>query len=360
MNKLAHLLLVASLACLPILTIAQESKAQYLSGAVPVVDGKVVFSREFSIPGMSQEQIYERMMNWMTERLKKNNSTNSRVVYSDETQGSIAGMGQEWIVFKSSALSLDRTLISYQITATCEPGKCVIAIEKIRYLYGEKEKYTAEDWITDKYALNKAQTKMVRGLAKWRTKTVDFANDLFEGAALALGAPQTKPEAKKVEKKAAIITGPVVINTGTPVTVTTKPEVIPAIPLTPATPVAAGEMPGYTAVAPDKIPADAIQMSAGKLVIAIGSDAFNMTMMTANAGGSLGKMAGKPVVFCFLSPDQPYDQIEKAETYAVRFYTGNQTEPSIILECKKLPSQAPLEGQPRMYVGEILKAWIKK
>ena len=35
------------------------------------------------------------------------------------------------------------------------------------------------------------------------------------------------------------------------------------------------------------------------------------------------------------------------------------TEPSIILECKKFPSQAPIEGMPRTYIGEILKAKIK-
>ena len=48
--------------------------------------------------------------------------------------------------------------------------------EKIRFNYREgKEKYTAEEWITDKYALNKSQTKLVRGLAKWRRKTVDLS-----------------------------------------------------------------------------------------------------------------------------------------------------------------------------------------
>ena len=39
-------------------------------------------------------------------------------------------------------------------------------------------------------------------------------------------------------------------------------------------------MPGYKEVAPDQVPANTIQMGAGRLVIAIGSDPFNMTMMT--------------------------------------------------------------------------------
>ena len=39
-------------------------------------------------------------------------------------------------------------------------GKNVfLMVEKIRFNYREgKEKYTAEEWITDKYALNKSQT----------------------------------------------------------------------------------------------------------------------------------------------------------------------------------------------------------
>ena len=59
-------------------------------------------------------------------------------------------------------------------------------------------------------------------------------------------------------------------------------------------------------------------------------------MMTANAGGSLGKIAGnKAVVFTILSPDQPYGQMDAAQNYTVRFYPNGQNEPSIILECKK-------------------------
>lgn len=100
------------------------------------------------------------------------------MVYKD--QGVIAATGEEWLVFSSTALSLDRTWLTYQITVNCQPQKCTMEIEKIRYTYREKEKYTAEEWITDKFALNKTKTKLVRGLAKWRRKTVDFADNLLK------------------------------------------------------------------------------------------------------------------------------------------------------------------------------------
>ncbi|MBD9094232.1 MAG: DUF4468 domain-containing protein [Bacteroides oleiciplenus] len=375
MKNLTQFLLVLLCVCLPATVFADQNKdkdddSRYLAGAVPEVDGKVVFTKEFSIPGMSQEEIFKRMQNWMEARLKKNENT-SRVVYTNLEEGQIVGTGDEWIVFSSSALSLDRTKILYQLSVVCAPEKCTMEVEKIRYVYREgKEKYTAEEWIVDKYALNKAKTKLVRGLAKWRRKTVDFVDDLATEAAEALSASTAKkateaaPAEEKKEEKSVINSGPIVIAPKTAVEVKAPAEaekvtVIPATPLTPATPVASNAVQGYKEVAPDQLPTNAIQMGAGKLVLVIGSDAFNMTMMTANAGGSLGKSSGKPVIFSFLSPDQPYEQMEKAETYTVRFYPANQTEPSVVLECKKMPSQAPMDGQPRMYVGEIVKAFVK-
>lgn len=79
---------------------------------------------------MSQAQIYDTMTKWMDERLKENKNTDSRIVFSDEVKGTIAGIGEEWIVFHSSALSLDRTLVNYQITVTCKPGNCLVELEK--------------------------------------------------------------------------------------------------------------------------------------------------------------------------------------------------------------------------------------
>lgn len=350
--------------CLPGMLYAQRDDSKYLSGAVPEVDGKVVFTKEFSIPGMSKDTIFNRMSRWMDARLAKNEN-NSRVVFSDKEKGQIVGTGDEWIVFSSSALSLDRTKILYQLVVSCQPEKCTLEVEKIRFNYREgKEKYTAEEWITDKYALNKSRTKLVRGLAKWRRKTVDFVDDLCIGAAEALSAttlpvPQAAPEEKKTEK-ALVNSGTTVITPKAPVVIetpTVKAE--PVVTQVPAAKVAPAVSSSYKEVAPDAIPANAIQTGAGRLVIVIGQEPFNMTMMTANAGGSLGKIENKPVIFTILSPDQPYQQMEKAETYTVRFYPNGENEPSVILECKKHPAPAAIEGMPRAYIGEIVKATIK-
>ena len=393
MRNLTQLLFALFCLCLPAMLHAQDKDdSKYLAGAVPEVDGKVVFTKEFSIPGMSQDEIYNRIYGWMEARLKQNENI-SRIVFSDKEKGQIVGTGDEWIVFSSTALSLDRTKILYQLTATCQPEKCTLEVEKIRFNYREgKEKYTAEEWITDKYALNKAQTKLVRGLAKWRRKTVDFVDELALGATEALSAatanaPAEEKKEEKTVEKSVINSGPIVIAPKKQVTIESAQSqpaannnvisgtesntgagmpnaqvIVPSVQVKkPAALVPANkaQQQAYKEVAPDQLSADAIQTGAGRLVIVIGEDPFNMTMMTANSGGSLGKVNGKPVIFSILSPDQPYEQIEKAENYILRFYPTGQTEPTVILECKKLPSPATMEGMPRTYVGEILKAMVK-
>ena len=117
MKKLAILFLTLFLVGLPMATRAESLKekrddTRYLAGAVPEVDGKVVFSKEFQIPGMSQAQIYDTMKKWITERLKENNNQESRVVYENQAEGTIAGIGEEWLVV---ALSWKRFVITTAI-----------------------------------------------------------------------------------------------------------------------------------------------------------------------------------------------------------------------------------------------------
>ena len=205
----------------------------------------------------------------------------------------------------------------------------------------------AEDLITDKHALNKSKTKIIKGLEKWRVKTIDFANDLFNSAAQALGAAEITTETKPASNP---------VNNSGPTVIAQKQPVIPVTPT-----VESDNKNGILKeVSPTSVPKDAIKMSEGKLVIVIGSDTFNMTMMTANAGGSIGVVDGKPVVFTILTPDQPYEALQRAQTYIVKFFPNGKNEPSLILDCNKLPEPPVYEGQPRTFIGEITKAWIQE
>ncbi|WP_071145368.1 DUF4468 domain-containing protein [Bacteroides ihuae] len=401
MNKLTHLLVVLFLVCLPAAVQAQEDEDEqvnstnYLVGAVPEKEGRVVFSEEYDLPGMSKQQVFDKMLEWMQKRLLKNKNT-SRVVYTDKERGMIAGMGEEYIVFKSGALSLDRTLVNYQLTATCLPGKCLLDIEKIRYTYQEKEKYTAEEWITDKYALNKDKTKLVRGLSKFRMKTVDFVNEIFEHAQKAMGVAPAAQAAS-----AATVA----------VSATTRPDVssIPAITTNQEATKSVANLAGYKQIAPNKIPGNIIKMlSQDWMLITAGSnEKFNM--MTASWGG-LGVLYDKPVTFCFINPTRyTYQLMETNDTYTLTFYTeayrealnycGNNSgkdgdkvkgagltpittpdgskafsEAWLIIECRKLVSQSLTpeavsdkkikeqwagKQMHKMYIGEIINVWVK-
>lgn len=58
---------LAAFVCLPLCLLAQDD-SKYLAGAVPVVNGKVVFTKTISVPGLSQDEIFKRIQQWTGER----------------------------------------------------------------------------------------------------------------------------------------------------------------------------------------------------------------------------------------------------------------------------------------------------
>lgn len=157
---------------------------KYLAGAVPVVDGKVTFSTTIKAPGKSVREVYNIVGRTMSAITKEDNQLEaSRIVYSDTTKNEIAANIEEWLVFKSNAIMLDRTRFHYNIIADIKAGEATIAITRINYLYDEErapQRYTAEEWITDEHALRSKGQKLVRMNAKFRKKTIDRKDYIFE------------------------------------------------------------------------------------------------------------------------------------------------------------------------------------
>lgn len=181
--------------CLPMAMMAQNTwempeqgtsvnpDQKYLVGAVPVVDGKVVFQTTIDAPGKSADQIADILRNYLTKMTKEPGQfEQSRIVIDDSVNHEIVGTYQEWLVFKSTALVLDRTRLMYNIIAKCDNGKADISMTRIYYLYEEErdpQTFKAEEWITDEEGLTKNKKKLSRVSGKFRRKTIDRKDYLF-------------------------------------------------------------------------------------------------------------------------------------------------------------------------------------
>ena len=156
---------------------------KYLVGAVPEVDGHVVFSTTINAPGKNAQQIYEMLHKELLAMTKEPNQIEqSRIVLADSVNYEIAASLQEWLVFKSTALVLDRTRMYYNLIAKCEDGKANLTMTRSYYLYEEErdpQTFRAEEWITDEEGLTKSKSKLSRVAGKFRRKTIDRKDYLF-------------------------------------------------------------------------------------------------------------------------------------------------------------------------------------
>jgi len=391
---------------------ANHDDSYYLKGAVPEVNGKVLFSKEFNITGMSKGEVYAKVQEWMKARMQQN-ANKSSVAYENEERGQVAANGEEYIVFSNSILALDRTKVLYQMIANCDEGKCVLQIRNIRYDYpNEKEIFVAENWITDKVALTKDQSRLARGFAKWRRKTVDFVDDMNESLQKALSGFEIvqndgKPEETRKSDAVAVVSSQVTTKEAEPekpVATAAAPTITSTIPVAvvgnaaevakpveaikpaevekaveavkpaevvkPAEPVVAKvtepveAKPAEAAKVAElvvaksneafpELTADKVQASNGKLVIIIGDDEFNRTTMTANAGGYLSSSKGKKYINTILTPEQSYQALEKAKEYTVAFYPNGANQPSVVMKCLNATKEKPGRGRANIFVGEI-------
>lgn len=354
MKRLVWLLLF-----IPVFLSAQEDN-QYLEGAVPVENGKVVFSKTLSLADYSQDQAYDLMLAWANQHF---NNPDNRVVYANREKGEIACIGKEYLVFSSTALSLDRTRVSYRLTIECQDQSCRLCLTGIQYEYDvsyqqEPEKYRAEEWITDKYALNKAKTKLNRISGKFRRETVKLADRTFQSVVSILGEQMT---ASNATAAAPVVAGQTVAS-------------IPAATLTPAIPASsqgaassqpvaslssasASQMKGYVLFEVDKIPATLLDMLPGQSLTITTVKAPTATETAATWKG-IGYLFGKKIASVGLQAGSLFDQSTGInDTYRIAFSKSQGETPWMIIECSK-QGETP-EGAQKAIIGEILHVWIR-
>jgi colicin import membrane protein len=158
--------------------------AKYLApNAVPEVDGKVVFQTTLYAEGKTADEIYDILLEQITKMTKEPNQFPiSQVAIQDREKHEIGATFREWLVFKSQTFSLDRTQMNYQLHVIARDGQADVSMLRINYDYEPERKkvhYTAEEWITDKYAVNKKHTKLYPISSKFRRKTIDRKDFIF-------------------------------------------------------------------------------------------------------------------------------------------------------------------------------------
>ena len=196
-------LFIVLMACMPLLSMAQNvwerpkvekntamakinPDQKYIQeGAIPEIDGKVVFTDTIYVNGKSKLQLYSALHNFLEDMTTEEGQFigKSNVVITDSIKGLLAARYSEWLIFSDRSLALDRTQFNYQIITECKDGMALITMNRISYDY-EIDRggnhYSAEEWITDKNGLNKSKTKLSRISGKFRRKTIDRKDYLFK------------------------------------------------------------------------------------------------------------------------------------------------------------------------------------
>ena len=193
-------ILITLLMALPMMAAAQDNTwerientpaestnpdAKYLvKDAVPEIDGKVCWQTVINAPDKSAQQIYDILLAQLNKMTNEENQLmeRSKVAIQDQATHQLGATFHEWLVFKNTALSLDRTVLNFQLIVECSDGKADVQMTRISYDYDlerDPTHYTAEEWITDKYAVNKKHTKLLKLSAKFRRKTIDSKDFIF-------------------------------------------------------------------------------------------------------------------------------------------------------------------------------------
>lgn len=170
------------LTVLPFVCMAQTDE-KYLAGAVPEENGRVIFTKKIAVP-LNANEIYEAVKEWAAETYKPDKEfPNNRILSENPEALEVTIGGEEYIVFSSKAWALDRTRVYYKLNIACSDNQCTARIFNIKYWYEEErnggQRFKAEEWITDEMGLNKSKSKLARMSGKFRRKTIDHVEEIF-------------------------------------------------------------------------------------------------------------------------------------------------------------------------------------
>ena len=165
----------------PVVEEKSETDIRYMAGAVPEVNGKVVLTRTIEVPaGLTQQEVMNRVDAWLV-RCTKDERMHYNQRLPKAADNELQHSYSMELTFSKSFLAHDFAEMAYVLAVRFEGGQLIMEMSHINYKYNENNKlnkYTAEEMIVDKYALNKKKTKLIFGFKKFRMKTIDLLDEL--------------------------------------------------------------------------------------------------------------------------------------------------------------------------------------
>lgn len=190
MKNWLSVIFLTLLTLIPAATTAQGRQTDatpYLAGAVPVVDGQVRFTQTFDVPGKQSAALLAALQDYVQHNLVegKDHLEKARITEVNPGEGRLVASIEEYLYFKRKAWTMDRVRFSYQLICQTGEGRFTVEMRRLQYCYDDvpnAEIRYAEDWITDAEALSRDGKSLNKFGGKFRRKTIDRKNEIFEGA----------------------------------------------------------------------------------------------------------------------------------------------------------------------------------
>lgn len=165
----------------------EDIDPKYAEGAVPVNEnGSVYFNQTIDIPSdLSQDECYKMILSWAKGRFSQPLALEGRIISENADSHRFVFHVKQILTFKRTAMVADESEIEYNFSVAITDNKVSATMTDIKYHYEENregggQSFTAEEWITDDEAYNAKHTKFYKKVGKFRIKTIDMKDRLFE------------------------------------------------------------------------------------------------------------------------------------------------------------------------------------
>lgn len=167
-----------------------DQMAKYLA-PIPMEDGKVYLERELTLPeGTNADETFAKMKDWLSRCMNDKRIISSTALETEEPY-TLQQMVKQEVVFSSGLLALDKADYQYVLDLSLKGNKLILKTRRISIYYNGDNpdrkmlRHPAEEYISDKVALNKKKDKILFGFRKFRIKTVDMIDEYAESLKMA-------------------------------------------------------------------------------------------------------------------------------------------------------------------------------